>query len=125
MISGHMHAGVFYNDHIYVNGNSVQNKGSQGLACLDLTGKVLWKTAKAPAFEMGDVIRVDDVLLAMDGSSGTVRMVQATPDGYKQLGEVKVLDQKKGIWACMAYSDGKLIVRDDKVMKCLDLRLDK
>ena len=125
MVSGHLHNALFYKGHLYLNGNSVQNSGVIGLVCLDLTGKILWKTDKKPGFDMGDAILVDDLILAMDGANpagGTLRLVQASPDAYKQLAEAKVLDQKKTVWACMSFSDGKLIVRDNRTMKCLDLR---
>ena len=120
--SSHLHTALVHKGYIYANGNSVQNKGVVGLMCLDMDGKAQWKTEKAPAWDLGDVILVDDLLIGMDGAGGTLRLAEADPKAYKQLAEARVLEQKKTVWAPMSFSDGKLIVRDNTTMKCLDLR---
>jgi len=72
---------------------------------------------------LGGVILVDDLLIALDGKQGILRLAEANPAAYKQLAQAKVLERKGGeLWACMAFADGKLLVRDHSVMKCLDLR---
>ena len=119
--SSHFHTPVFYKDCLFANGNSRQNK-SMGLVCLGLDGLTKWKTgAKFPA-ELGDLIRVDDLLLALDGEGGTLRLVEASPAAFKELASARVLDQKHEVWAPMAFADGKLLVRSATTLKCLDLR---
>ena len=56
----------------------------------------------------------------MDGQTGILRVVQPDPAGYKPLAQVKILGGKE-IWAPMAVSQGKLVVRDQQQMKCLDV----
>jgi hypothetical protein len=51
-----------------------------------------------------------------------LRLVEANPESYKQLGEAKLLNQRQEVWACMSFSDAKLLVRDNKQMQCPDLR---
>ena len=59
---------------------------------------------------MGDVIMVDDLIYHMDGATGTLRLVKATPDQYTELASVDVVSPKQA-WAPLVYSDGILIVR--------------
>lgn len=119
--SSHFHTPVFYKDCLFANGNSRQKK-TLGLVCLGLDGKARWKTGTGVPVELGDVILVDDLLISLSGTGGTLRLVEANPEAYKELASAKVLDQKDQVWAPMAFSDGKLIIHDDSVMKCLDLR---
>jgi len=123
--SSHMHTPILYQGCLYGNGSSVQAP-KNGLVCLDLEGRTQWQTGNQPSFELGGFILVDDLLIGLDGKAGMLRLVEANPHAYKQLAEAKVLDQKGGeIWACMAFADGRLVVRDHAVMKCLDLRAAK
>jgi hypothetical protein len=59
----------------------------------------------------------------MHGKTGELFLAEASPDGYRQLAKAKVLDGENGeVWAPMALADGRLIVRDQHKMKCLDVR---
>jgi outer membrane protein assembly factor BamB len=122
--SSHLHTPVFYRDCLFANGNSKQNGNATGLICLGLDGLPKWKTGRTPAVDMGDVIVVDDLLVSLAGD-GTLRLAEASPAGYKQLAEVRVLAQKNTVWAPLAFADGKLYVRDNTSLKCLDLRAAK
>ena len=52
--------------------------------------------------------------------SGLLRLVQATPTGYLQLAEAKVLEGPDS-WGPMAVAAGRLILRDLNRMICLDI----
>jgi outer membrane protein assembly factor BamB len=108
-----IHNALLYEKHLYVNSNA--------LMCLDLDGNVKWTSARSATFEMGNLIIADGLIYILDGASGTLRMVQASPEGYKELGKAQVLEGKE-LWAPMALSDGRLILRDQKQMKCLDVK---
>jgi outer membrane protein assembly factor BamB len=47
-------------------------------------------------------------------------MAEASPTGYVQLAEAKVLDGHES-WGPMALASGRLIVRDMNRMICLDV----
>ena len=47
-------------------------------------------------------------------------MVAASPEGFKQLGSMKPLGGKD-VWAPLAFADGKLVIRDQSQMICLDV----
>ena len=125
-----IHSPVFYNGHIYANFNENdflkgENKRQQrGLSCLDpKTGKIHWRTGAKPSFERGGLILADGKLYILDGETGILHMAKADPSGYRELGQVNILqDRKKKIWSPMALSNGKLVLRNQSVMKCLDLK---
>jgi outer membrane protein assembly factor BamB len=123
-VASHMHTPIFYRGHIYspsLNTYFVPNRN--GLVCMDVDGKVLWKTGPKLVFNDGGLICADGKLFAMDGATGELYLVEASPAGYRELAKAKVLEAKgKMAWAPMALSDGKLIVRDLNEMKCLDVR---
>jgi len=62
---------------------------------------------------------VDGVIIALDGKRGDVVMVNATADGYQELGRFKPLGGQS--WTAPIIADGKLIVRNKNAMVCLDL----
>ena len=117
-----IHPPIFYKDHLYVGSNS--NEKELGLMCVDLNGKVLWKTKddrSLPQFERGGFMLAGKTMIALDGKKGTLHLVDPLPFGYKERSRAQVLDGSK-MWAPLALSDGRLIVRSQDVMKCLDLR---
>ncbi len=109
--------------YLYMGSNS--NSRHEGLLCLrPEDGEVMWKTDKSPNFERGGLIYADGVIYAMEGDTGILRIVQPSPDGYKQLAQAKLLEGKQ-IWSPMAISNGFLFCRDQKQLKCVDLRANK
>jgi outer membrane protein assembly factor BamB len=120
--NSHIHNMILYKGYLYASCNT--NSVNDGLVCLDLDGNVKWKTGRSPHFDKGNFIFADGVMYIMDGAGGQLRIVDPTPDGYKQLAEAKLLEGKQ-IWAPMALSDGKLVCRDQGQMKCVDLKAAK
>ena len=70
---------------------------------------------------VGNVLIADDKLYALGAQEGVLRLVKATPDSYQELAKVKVADGKE-FWGTMALSDGKLVVRLRRSLKCFDVR---
>lgn len=118
-LGSQIHNALLHQGHLYLGCNT--NSKQDGLVCMDLEGNVKWKTGRSPHFERGNYILADGVLVIMDGRTGVLRLVEPDPAGYKELAQAQVLSRRP-IWAPMAFSDGKLIVRDQRQMKCLDLR---
>ena len=117
-VDAHIHSAILFKDHLYVLGNT--NNEKDGLVCLDLDGKLKWKTG-GQMFDKGGYILVDGVLYIMEGAGGVLKIVAPSPDGFKELSQAKLL-QGREIWAPMALSDGKLLCRDQGQMKCLDIK---
>jgi hypothetical protein len=57
----------------------------------------------------------------LEGRTGVLRLLEASTAGYKELASAQVLTGPE-VWAPMALSDGKLVVRDLKQMVALDVR---
>jgi hypothetical protein len=62
---------------------------------------------------------VDGVILALSGNQGFMAMVEATPEGYSELGRFTPLGGQS--WTAPIVADGKLIVRNKEALACFDL----
>ncbi len=116
-----IHPPILYKDHLYVNSNG--NRRADGMICLDLQGNLKWKTDKNPFFEKGGLLLADGLIYNMEGNNGTLHLIEPSPEGYKELAKAKVLDSgKERMWAPLVLVDGKLLVRSQEEMKCLDVK---
>jgi len=117
-----IHQPLFYQDHLYVNSNS--NEREDGMMCLTLDGEIKWKTGGsfgATTFERGPLMLADGMIITLDGKKGVLHLIEPSPEKFKQLDEAKIFSGKE-IWAPMALSDGKLLVRNQEQMKCLNIK---
>ena len=81
----------------------------------------MWKTHRSPLFDKGGFILADGLILSIDGNKGFLYLIEPNPDGFKKLASAKLLDTNL-CWAPLALSDGKLLIRDQKQMKCVAVR---
>ncbi len=117
--NGQIHQPVLYEGYLYLNGN---DKGKRdGLICMDLEGEVKWKTGLSPGFDWGGILLADGMIYTVDGTKGDLCMVRPDPTGYREAGRVHLLGGDQ-IWGTIALSDGKIILRDQKQMKCVDVK---
>jgi len=114
-----IHQPLVYDGHIYLIGNS--NDRNDGLMCFDMQGRLQWQTGRDPNFGRGGMIRVGSRIFAMDDPKGELVLIKPSPDGYRELGRGKYLERPK-IWAPLVLSDGKILMRDQKKMVCVDVR---
>lgn len=94
--------------------------GPADLKCFDPKSKKLkWSEV---GFGYGTQILVDGKLLLVK-TNGELVLVEPSPEGYVELARDQVLT---GVTRALpAYSNGLLYVRDDRQLKCLDLRVAK
>ena len=120
-----LHPTLLYKDYLYANFNTNENlrkDNPDGLVCLDLDGQIKWQTGSSPNFERGNLIITGDLLLILDGKIGELALIDPNPHAYTELARTKVFDDEDGkMWGPMAFSNGKLVLRSQKEMKCLDL----
>jgi hypothetical protein len=114
-----IHQALLYQGHLYANSNG--NKARDGFVCLDLDGKLLWKTGNSPNFERGSMLLAGGMIFAVNGLDGTLALFEPSPELLKPLASAKVLEGKQA-WAPLALVDGKLLVRDQRQLKCFDVR---
>jgi outer membrane protein assembly factor BamB len=90
--------------------------GRAPLQCVELnTGEIQWSQ---PGFGPGNCILLGDRLIVLS-DTGTVALVEAKPDGYKELGRAQAIEGK--CWSTPAFSNGRLYVRSTQEGACFDL----
>ena len=114
-----IHPAVLYENHLYLNhtANLFQ------MTCMTLDGELMWEKDLAPGFELGALILVNGLILSQNGKNGDIHLIEPSPEGYNELGKASFFSSKKSqAWAPLAYSQGKLIIRDQEKMVCIDLQ---
>ncbi len=141
-----IHQPLLQDNHIYMLANENANHNGDaretgGLMCLDYDGNVKWHTGNDPFMGRGNSLMVGGLLFIQDGENGVLRVVDPDPAGYKLVAEADVFGKlaetahaepdKKGrrpdfkYWSPMALSHGRLYMRGQDVLKCLDLAPDQ
>jgi outer membrane protein assembly factor BamB len=92
---------------------------TQQLACMDLQGQVLWTSPRSIRFGLGPYMVINDKLFALT-EKGTLVVAEATPADYVPVTQAQVLAGPRA-WAPIAYVSGRLLVRDEHRMICLDI----
>jgi outer membrane protein assembly factor BamB len=111
----HTQPPILYKDHFYA--QYTINERSDGLVCMGMDGQIKWKTGDNPAFNKGGAILVDGLLLSTDGNK-MLYLIEPDPSGFKPLASVELLESGQN-WAPIALADGKLLIRDQKNLKCV------
>jgi hypothetical protein len=107
-----LHDGYFYAQY-------GTNSRHDGLTCMSMDGKIMWKTGRSPEFNKGSMILVDGLILATDGSK-TLYLIEPDPSGFKPLASAELLERGNNQnWAPLALSDGKLLLRNQSQLKCV------
>jgi outer membrane protein assembly factor BamB len=107
---------IFYQGYIY------GIRPDRRLVCLDLNGNVVWTSPETHLFGprgLGPYTIVNGMIYILD-DTGVLTLVDATPSGYVQLAEAKVMDGIEA-WGPMAVASDRLILRDMNKMICLDI----
>jgi outer membrane protein assembly factor BamB len=118
-VGGHCHPALAFKDHAYVLCNV--NERSDGMVCFDAQCQVVWQTKNNPNLDKGgSILTADGLIYVMDGRTGELHIVEPSPEGFKTLAKTKLLDGRE-IWGPLALASGKLVIRDQKQMKCVDI----
>jgi len=107
------HTPIFYNGYIY------GVRPDKQLTCLDLDGNVVWTSTSAHRFGLGPYTIANGLIYVMN-DSGLLTLTEATPSGYVQLTQARVLEGPDA-WGAMAIASGRLILRDMNRMICIDV----
>lgn len=108
---------ILFDDHLFAVG-----KKRRGLfTCIDLDGKPVWTSEGRAHFGLGSFILADGMFFIVEGKTGMLRLVEANTESYRELARAQVLGGQD-VWAPLALSDGRLVVRDLDRMVCLQVK---
>jgi outer membrane protein assembly factor BamB len=120
-----LHDGYFYAQYS-------TNERRDGLVCMRMDGEIMWATKREPSFTRGSMILADGLILATDGET-MLYLIEPDPSGFKPLASAKLLaeaaesDDPRAArfgtqnWAAIALADGKLLIRDQGKMLCVQV----
>ncbi|MDB6120450.1 MAG: bamB 1 [Verrucomicrobiaceae bacterium] len=107
-------------------GNLYGFSDGKGWTCMDFAaGTVKWQEKKA--LKKGAIHLADGMLYLLEEDSGTVVLIDASPEGWKEHGRFKLEPQttqrsKSGkIWTHPVVSGGKLYLRDQELLFAFDV----
>lgn len=88
------------------------------LTCLNLrTGKVMWTR---PGISKGSLLRVNDSLLVL-GEDGKLLLLEASPEKRAPKSEARPFRGGR-CWTMPVVAEGRLFLRNERQMKCYDLK---
>ncbi len=115
-IANHHGGMVRVGDHVYGHADG------RGWLCVELmSGQVAWRHR---GVGKGSIVGADGHLyLRSEDGSGTVALVEATPESYREKGRFDQPERSnKNSWAHPVVAGGRLYLRDQDVLLCYDLR---
>jgi outer membrane protein assembly factor BamB len=105
-----------------------------GLTCMNMDGKVMWKTRREPLFDKGSMILADGLIIATDGKK-TLYLIEPDTSGFKPIASAELLGEggtgsendpmasrvggTTQNWSPLAIADGKLLIRDQNRLMCV------
>jgi outer membrane protein assembly factor BamB len=116
------HGGVILvGDHIYGHSDGT------GWICQNFkTGEEVW--SEKNALGKGAIAYADGRFYCLDEGSGTVALIEASPNGWKEHArfkldpQTKIRTQQGRIWTHPVISNGKLYLRDQDLIYCFDVK---
>jgi outer membrane protein assembly factor BamB len=106
------------NLHAVADGGHVYGFGGEFLVCLDAaTGRTVWKEKIYP----GSLILVDGRLVVQSRGSGLVRVVAATPAGYRELARAEVFAPGALSRTPPSFAGGRLFLRNSDEIVAMEI----
>ena len=97
-----------------------QNNGFAGVHRFDLrTGKMAWETN---GVGKGTMILADNKYLLILTEQGQLVLTEATPSQFEPIHKIPEVLNKRNTWALPVLVDGRLYLRDDEKIVCLDVK---
>ena len=110
VMKNHFNSSVLQGDYLYGFDNAI-------LTCIEVdTGEERWRQR---GFRKGSLLLADGHLVIL-GEGGKLALAEATPDEYREKARFQLFDDK--CWTVPTLAGGRLYLRTQKEMVCLDLR---
>jgi outer membrane protein assembly factor BamB len=118
-----VHTPILFQNHLFAVGSRTKGRFS----CVGLDGKIVWQSPVASGdpegtrtFGLGGFLLADGMFFVLEGDTGMLRLIEASTTQYKELASAQILGGQE-IWGPMALSNGKLVIRDNNKMVCLEV----
>ncbi len=111
---------IFHNGLIYTILPKDAGDAKEEFACMTPEGERLWCSGREHRFGLGPFIAVDGKFLILR-DNGELVMADANASGYNPLASARIIDGRDA-WAPPAMIAGRLLMRDERTLVCLDLR---
>jgi outer membrane protein assembly factor BamB len=110
---------VLLGDYLYmVNGAATLTNPTITLRCVEAkTGKVAWEKSNVGKYHAALIRTANDKLL-LHSDSGELSLLEPNPKEFQELAKSRVCGST---WAHPALANGKLYIRDDKDLICVEL----
>ena len=110
VMKNHFNSSVLQDDYLYGFDNAI-------LTCIEAnTGEEQWQQR---GFKKGSLLLADGHLIIL-GESGKLALAEANPNEYREKARFQLFDDK--CWTVPTLAGGRLYLRTQKEMVCLDLR---
>lgn len=110
VMKNHFNSSVLQGDYLYGFDNAI-------LTCIEVnTGEEQWRQR---GFGKGSLLLADDHLIIL-GEGGKLALAEANPNEYREKARFQLFDDK--CWTVPTLAGGRLYLRNQKEMVCLDLR---
>ena len=110
VMKNHFNSSVLQGDYLYGFDNAI-------LTCIEAnTGEEQWRHR---GFQKGSLLLADGYLIIL-GEGGKLALAEANPTEYKEKARFQLFDDK--CWTVPTLAGGRLYLRNQKEMVCLDLR---
>ncbi|MHC4884683.1 MAG: outer membrane protein assembly factor BamB family protein [Planctomycetota bacterium] len=87
------------------------------------TTRILWASGKENRFGLGPYLVADGKVYLLN-DDGVLVMIDAGADSYRELARAQVIEKGHDAWGPLVLVDGRMLLRDDKRMACIDLRIE-
>ena len=87
--------------------------------CARPDGTVVWTSGSDQRFGLGPFLKADNKFFLLD-DAGTLTMLDATREGYHQLGRAEILNGHDA-WGPLALAGSRLLLRDMNNLACVEL----
>ena len=94
------------------------------LVCVHLSDvqKIIWSSGRDARFGLGPFFMADNKFFILN-DDGTLTIARPSTERYIQLDHAKIIEDGHDAWAPIALANGYMILRDSKIMVCIDLNI--
>lgn len=113
---------IYYEKHLFALQPLSGGGRREQLLCMNPfdKGKVVWESGNQKKFGYYEPTLLADGKIYVLGKDASLTMVKATSQKYEELGRCKLLEGKEP-WAPIALAGNLMLLRDSKVMICIDV----